>query len=243
MTATERQPAPAAGNGVPTSIFLQPVAAPSVLGYFAGASGFMLFGIWLGGGIPTTPANAAVLFPFLLLFSGIGQLAAAMWSYKARDAVAASIHGVWGGFWIAYGLLWLMDVTHVFTLPVFSHGFQPLGQWFIYMAVITFTTAFAALGRSPGQCLSQAAAGAAAAIAAAGLIAGSNGWLQVSGWVFVGAGALFIYHATALLLDAIYGRVILPHFTWRRDENSFGSRPLWPIEFEQEGEPGVKVGQ
>lgn len=243
MSATERQPVTAAADGVPASIFLQPIAAPSVLGYFAGASGFVLFGIWLAGGIATTPTNAATLFPFLLLFSGVGQLGAAMWSYKARDAVAASIHGVWGGFWIAYGLLWLLDVTHVLTLPVFGHGFQPLGQWFIYMAVITFTTAFAALGRSPGQCFSQAAAGAAATIAAAGLIAGSTGWLEVSGWVFVGAGALFIYHATALMLDAIFGRVVLPHFTWRRDENAFGAQPLWPIEFEHEGEPGVKVGQ
>lgn len=48
--------------------------------------------------------NASSLFPFILLFSDFGQLAAAMWSYKARDAVAASIHGVWGGYWIVYGL-------------------------------------------------------------------------------------------------------------------------------------------
>jgi len=244
VTTTERKsPPPVASDGVPTSIFLQPIAAPSVLGYFAGASGFLLFGIWLGGGIATTPQNAISLFPFLLLFSGIGQLAAAMWSYKARDAVAASIHGVWGGFWIAYGLLWLLDTTHVIALPVFGNGFAALGQWFIYMAVITFTTAFAALGRSPGQCISQATAGAAATIAAAGLIAGSSGWLQVAGWVFVAAGALFIYHATALMLDAIFGRVILPRLTWRREENRLGSPSMWPIEFEQEGEPGVKIGQ
>ncbi len=244
MSATSLQRAPANGtDGLRTSIFLQPIAAPSVLGYFAGATGFMLFGIWLAGGIPTTAKNAITLFPFLLLFAGIGQLAAAMWSYKARDAVAASIHGVWGGFWIAYGLLWLLDAAHVLALPVFAHGFGALGQWFIYMAVITFTTAFAALGRSPAQFVSQAIAGAAATISAAGLIAGADGWLQAAGWIFVAAGAIFIYHATALLLDAIFGRVILPHFTWRREENKLGAQPLWPIEFEQEGEPGVKVGQ
>jgi succinate-acetate transporter protein len=156
MSAIDEQHLSAGGeDGMRASIFLQPIAAPSVLGYFAGATGFLLVGIWLGGGIATTPQNAISLFPFLLLFAGVGQLAAAMWSYKARDAVAASIHGVWGGFWIAYGFLWLMDVTHVFTLPVFGSGFQPLGQWFIYMAVITVTTAFAALGRSPAQFLSR----------------------------------------------------------------------------------------
>jgi succinate-acetate transporter protein len=154
-TATERY----------TSIFLQPIAAPSVLGYFAGATGFLLFGVWLGGSLGG-PANAIVLFPFLLLFAGIGQLVAGMWSYRPRDAVAASIHGVWGGFWLAYGLLWLLDAAGTITLPLFANGFQPLGRWFIYMAVITWTTAFAALGRSPAQFVSQATAAAASTIAA-----------------------------------------------------------------------------
>lgn len=111
------------------------------------------------------------------------------------------------------------------------------------MAVITFTTAFAALGRSPGQFFSQTIAGTAATIAAAGLIAGSAGWLQAAGWVFVAAAALFIYHATALLFNAIFGRVVLPHFNRRPEKNRLGGRPLAQIEFEDEGEPGVKVGQ
>jgi len=230
-------------NGVRTSIFLQPIAAPSVLGYFAGASGFLLFGVWIAGGIASTRTNAIALFPFILLFSGFGQLAAAMWSYKARDAVAASIHGVWGGFWIAYGLMWLMDALGTIKLPVFGHGFEALGQWFIYMAVITWTTAFAALARSPGQFVSQSVAAAAATIACAALIAGSAGWLHAAGWVFVAAAALFLYHATALMLNAIFGRVVLPHFNRRREENRLGATPFAPIEFEAEGEPGVKVGQ
>lgn len=244
MSTTAAQPTVAqARDGLRTSIFLQPIAAPSVLGYFAGASGFLLFGVWLAGGIASTPKNAASMFPFILLFSGIGQLAAAMWSYKARDAVAASIHGVWGGFWTAYGFLWLMDVAKVIKIPPFAGGFEPLGQWFIYMAVITFTTAFAALGRSPAQFVSQAIAGAAATITAAGLIAGAGGWLTAAGWIFVAASALFMYHATALLLNAIFGRVILPHFNWRREENVIGRQPLHQIELEQEGEPGIRVGQ
>lgn len=229
------------GDGVQTSIFLQPIAAPSVLGYFGGAAAFLLFGVWFAGALGPAK-NAIVLFPFLLLFGGIGQLGAALWSYKARDAVAASLHGVWGGFWIAYGLLWLLDATGVLALPLFSKGFEPLGQWFIYMAVITWTTAFAALARSPGQFFSQAVAAGAATIACAGLIAGSAGWQHAAGWVFVAASALFMYHGAALMLNALYGRVVLPHFNWRGEENKLGAHPLDPIEFPQ-GEPGVKVGQ
>jgi succinate-acetate transporter protein len=226
---------------VQTSIFLQPIAAPTVLGYFAGASGFLLFGVWLAGELGGAK-GAAVLFPFLLLFSGIGQFSAGLWSYRARDAVGASLFGVWGGFWIAYGFLWLLDVTHRISLPLFAHGFAPMGQWFIYMAVITWTTAFAALARSPFQFLSQAIAGAATTIACAALIAGSAEWEHAAGWVFVAASALFMYHGTAYMLNALFGQVVLPHFSWRRAENALGQEPLQPIEV-PDAEPGVKVGQ
>jgi len=30
---------------------------------------------------------------------------AGMWAYRARDAVATAMHGMWGSFWIAYGIL------------------------------------------------------------------------------------------------------------------------------------------
>ena len=243
MSTYAEPPAPAANEreAMQTSIFLQPIAAPTVLGYFAGATGFLLFGVWFAGELGGAK-GAGVLFPFLLLFAGIGQFSAGLWSYKARDAVGASIFGVWGGFWMAYGFLWLLDVAHVLRLPLFTAGFEPLGQWFIYMAVITWTTAFAALARSPFQFISQATAGAAAAIACAGLIAGSAVWQHIAGWVFVAASALFMYHGAAYMLNALFGQVVLPHFSWRRVENAFGAEPLQPLEV-PDAELGVKVGQ
>jgi hypothetical protein len=27
-----------------------------------------------------------------------------MWAYRARDVVATAMHGIWGSFWIGYGL-------------------------------------------------------------------------------------------------------------------------------------------
>lgn len=34
-----------------------------------------------------------------------------MWAYKARDAVATAMHGMWGSFWIGYGILNLIAAT------------------------------------------------------------------------------------------------------------------------------------
>ena len=234
---------PTQQEGVRVSSFLQPIAAPTVLGYFAAASGFLLFGVWFAGALGGVTA-AGALFPFLLLFSGIGQLAAGVWSIRARDAVGMSLFSVWGGFWIAYGVLWLLQVVGTIalpSLPTFGAGFGPLGQVFIYMAVITWTIAFAALARSPLHFLSQASAAAAATIASVGLIAGSPGWQEVAGWLFVATSGLFLYHATATMFNALFGVVVLPHFSWRREENVIGGHPLQPIAFE-DSEPGIKAG-
>ena len=81
----------------------------------------------------------------------------------SRANSGMSLFAMWGGFWIGYGILWRLDTTGTIALPPFTVGFGPLGQVFIYMAVITWTTAFAALGRSPLRFLSTGDEGGARA--------------------------------------------------------------------------------
>ena len=222
-------------------IFLQPIAAPSILGSFALASGLLIYGTWLAGawGNPASPKS---FFPFLLLFSGFGELGAAMWAFRARDAVAASIFGAWAAFWLGWGVMWILATAGTIAIPVPGAPFPSLGQWFIYMAVISWTTAFAALARSPGRFLAQALLGTASIIAAVSFNAGSAGWEHTAGWVFFASACLFFYVGAATMLDNVYGIVVLPLLEWRRGANRPGSTPVRPVQWEQ-GEPGVKVGQ
>lgn len=236
----QRAPGASTDESVRVSSFLQPIAAPSVLGYLAAASGFLLFGVWFAGALGGIK-GATAIFPFLLLFAGVGQLAAGVWSIRARDASGMALFAMWGGFWIGYGVLWLLDTTKTIALPPFTLGFGALGQVFMYMAVITWTTAFAALARSPLRFLSHATAATAATIACASLIAGAPGWQAIAGWLFVATAGLFLYHATASMLNGLFGFVVLPHFSWRRQENAIGGQPLAPFEFE-DSEPGIKAG-
>lgn len=228
-------------DGARTHIFLQPIAAPAVLGNLAGAAAFLLFGVWFAGAMGGR-TSAMAMWPFILLFGGIGQVAAGVMSIRARDAVGMGTFMSWGAFWIGYGFLWLLDVTHTITLPLFTSGFGSLGQWFMYMAVISWTLAIAALGRSPGEFVSTALAATGATITCASLMAGGAGWQHVGGWVFVAGSAVMFYHATALTLNALYGKVILPQLSLNPEANKLGASPLSPVEFEH-GEPGVKVGQ
>ena len=213
-------------------ILLQPIAAPAVLGYFALGSALIIWGSWFAQGWGTEK-DPSSFFPFLMLFGGVGQLAAALWSYRARAAVAAALHGSWAAFFLGVALIYLLVTTHTITAPPRGAMWPSLGQWLIYMSVITWTTAFAALPRSPIGFLAQATLASGSAIGAAGLLAGSSGWQHVAGWVFVAAAALAFYVGAALMLDSVYGKVALPVLLRGGAE---------PIQYEH-GDPGVKVGQ
>lgn len=213
-------------------IFLQPLAAPAVLGYFALASALIVYGSWFAGGWGTE-ADSGAFFPFLLLFGGAGQLGAALWSYRARAAMAAALHGSWAAFWLGIGLVYLLATTHTITVPARGDHWASLGQWLIYMSVVTWTTAFAALARSPIGFLAQAILGTASAIAAAALLTASPGWEEVAGWLLVASAASCFYAGAALMLDAVYGMRALPLL--RRGAAD-------PVEYAR-GDPGVKVGQ
>jgi uncharacterized protein len=213
-------------------VMLQPLAAPSVLGYFALASALIIYGSWFAGGWGTEQ-DPSSFFPFLLFFGGFGQLGAALWSYRARAAVSAALHGSWAAFWLGLGLIYLLMTTHTIVVPARGEAWQSLGQWMIYMSVISFTTAFAALARSPVGFVAQATLGSGAAIVAAALLTGSSGWQEVAGWVFVAAAAFSIYAGAALMLDAVYGKAALPLARRGKAE---------PVAYEA-GDPGVKVGQ
>jgi succinate-acetate transporter protein len=202
------------------TIFLQPVAAPAVLGYFALASALFIYGGWFAQWWGTEK-DASSFFPFLLLFGGVGQLSAALWGYRARAAVAAALHGSWGAFWLGLGLIYLLVTTHTIQVPARGAEWQSLGEWFVYMTVITATTAVAALRHSPVGFVAQATLTAGCLIAAIALSGGSSGWQQVAGWLFVAASALAFAVGAALMVTSGGGE---------------------PVEYAH-GDPGVKVGQ
>ena len=136
-----------------TRVVLQPIAAPSILGLFgfAGATFVVAAQLarWYG-----TPASGQFLFPFAAFFGGLAQFTAGMWAYRARDGLATAMHGMWGSFWMAYGLLFLLGATRTLTLP--TGTFTELGFWFLALAA----RAGLRLSRRPGAPPAAPATGA-----------------------------------------------------------------------------------
>src|ERR687886_1720017 len=102
-----------AADGFATRIFLQPIAPPSVLGLFGFAAATFIVAANVAGWYGNHDTSPLYLAPFAAVFGGIAQFMAGMWAYRARDALATAMHGMWGSFWIAYGILNLLIATHV----------------------------------------------------------------------------------------------------------------------------------
>jgi succinate-acetate transporter protein len=230
-----------ARDGVATRVFLQPIAAPSVLGLFgfAGATFIVASNMagWWG-----TPTSGLALAPFAAMFGGLAQFLAGMWAYRARDAIATAMHGMWGAFWLAYGILNIMIAAHALTAPTPWFHNPELGFWFFALAAITASGALASLAESIGLFAVLSTLAAGSGVAAGAFIYGSHGWVQVAGWLFVISAGCAWYVATAMMLAAAGRMTILPLGKFNRAANVPGGKPTRPIELEW-AEPGIKMGQ
>ncbi len=221
------------GDPVAAEIFLQPIAAPSVLGLygFAGAT-FMIaahMAHWFGGVLADE-----YLAAFAAVFGGIAQFTAGMWGFKARDALATAIHGTWGSFWIAYGLLQLAFMTKVLPQP--TGVFQALGFWFIVLAAITWMGLWAAIAENKLVAVVLGFLAAGSTVAIFGEMLGT-GWIQIlAGYLFIVSAIVAWYTASAMMLESAFHRPVLGLGKTARAKKAPNLMP-------GKGEPGVIRGQ
>lgn len=222
-------------------VFLQPIAAPSILGLYGFAAATFIVTAYLVGwyGKPTSPL---LIFPFATAAGGIAQGAAALWAFKARDGLATAIHGIWAAFWLAFGFLNFMIALKLIPAPAPHAAVPELGYWFFALAAITLVGAFASLAES--LAISSVLFPLAAGVALLGVFytVGGAGWEKVAGYVTMASAFTAFYAASAMMLASVFGRVIFPLGKYRREANAPGAKPMYPIQFEL-GEPGVKQGQ
>jgi uncharacterized protein len=184
-----------------THIALARIAPPSILGMYAfAAAAFVVSAGWVHWyGDAQSPA---VLFPLVLIFGGLAQFYAGTRSFVTRDAVAVAMHGTWGSFFTAFGVLEILYATGRVVRP--QGSFPELGFWFIAMAAITWSITLAARGRA-GMMLVTGLLAFGATLEAIADLEGS-GVLQIWAGYFLMASALVAWYvATDLMLR--FGRL------------------------------------
>jgi succinate-acetate transporter protein len=218
--STSTRTRPAVGNGhVPRLREFSPAAndvgqddavAPSVLGLYGLFTATVLYGStlagwWGGSGSPI------LIFPFVVVLGGVVQLLAALWAARAADPLGAALHGVWGAFWLGFGLYQLLVTTRRLPVPVPGRGSGfDFGMWFVPLTAVTAALALAAVATSLGLAAVLTSLTGASLFAVLGFT-GTDQWaLTASGWLFVVAAAGAWYLASALLLESQRGRPVLP---------------------------------
>lgn len=250
MSTTTPRPAAGPTNGAGadlrewrdhTRVFLQPIAAPSILGLYGfAAATFMVTANLVGWyGTGTSPL---LIFPFATAAGGIAQGAAALYAFKARDGLATAIHGIWAAFWLGYGFVDFMIALRLIPAPLPHAAVPELGYWFFALAAITLVGMIASLAESLALTAVLAPLWVGAGLLGVFYLLGGSGWEKVGGYVTMASAFAAFYAASAMMLASAFGRVVMPVGKYRKEANVPGQRPTYPIQFEF-GEPGVKQGQ
>jgi succinate-acetate transporter protein len=223
-------------------VVLSPYAAPSVLGLYGFAAATFMVALHLTGVYGGAKTNGE-LWPFAAMFGGVAQFLAGMWAFRVRDTIATAMHGMWGSFWIAFGIfnilvMWEKIPDH----PAGSVSDPAFAMWFWTLMAITAAGALAAIAESLALFAVLGTLAVGSLLFAIGLSAGSTGWVKVAGWVLVASAILAWYTATAIMMLSGAGKVILPLGKPKKEANMPGGQPVKPIQLEW-AEPGVKKGQ
>jgi uncharacterized protein len=228
-----------------TRVFLQPIAPPSILGLFGFAGATFMVSAYLAGWFGSTD-TPLYLAPFAATFGGLAQFLAGMWAFRARDGLATAMHGMWGAFWIAFGILFTLVAAGAVTFDS-AVAFDAFGYWFFVLAVITGCGALAALAENLGLFSVLGTLAVGSAFLGVGYLTDATptageGWLLAGGWVLIASAILATYTAAAMMLESSFGRVVLPLGKPAKSANVPGRTVTRAIEYAQ-AEPGVRQGQ
>lgn len=233
------------GNNVTSQIFLTPIAAPGIMGFFAYAVPAVVLGVrwahWYG-----TAASAVYLWPILLAF-GIMQLLCSMFSYLARDNLATAFHGIWGSLWLALGVYYLSVTRGFIILFIDGTQFAELAVWFAVVGSITFGLLLGSFAQGLGTVITTLFATVSAFLACIAIFHGHIHILKAAGWLFFFSGLFAWYTASAWLIEYQFMRPILPfnNFNLYNRFAFFNRGVLYdPVVVNRGfGEPGVMKGQ
>ncbi len=152
--------------------------------------------------------HESFIIPLAVFFGGPIAFAAAMWAYHHRDAYLATVAGVFGAYWLTYGmLLWLM---HEGVIDSATAGGDLRGLLFVAWAA-TFGLLWLSSIREHWT-VSLVTLGAAVmfVLLSIGYYRDSTNALKAGGWIgFITAGLAW-YGALAEMLNAEFEQPLLP---------------------------------
>lgn len=218
-----------------TRVSLSPVAAPSILGLYGFATATFMVAANLAGWFGTDNSQL-IVFPLAMMVGGLAQFMAGMWAFRARDGLATAMHGIWGSFWLGYGVYMMFVAATVLPAPSASPLAQVgFGYWFIVLAAVTWAGMVAAMAVNAALTGVLATLAAGATLLAIGWVGSMTALVPIGALVLIASAVIAYYTASAMMLHSTYGRHVLPVGAPRRaPAASSGAIPSQPLTYEVE---------
>ncbi len=182
----------------------RPIANPAPLGLFAFGLTTLMLNLVNAGAVEKQ--TTALVLAYGIFFGGLCQLIAGMWEFVKNNTFGATAFTAYGAFWVGFAF-WhiLADNGALSTAASFRDGLAAiLAVWGLFTVLMFVATL--RLSRAL-----QAVFGTLAVLfflLAAGEY--STTVHEIAGWEGIVCAATAVYAAWALVLNELWGRVLLP---------------------------------
>jgi succinate-acetate transporter protein len=184
------------------------VAEPGALGLFGFATGTIAIGYVLSGFTSMSAQIGTV--PALLIFAGLAQFLAGMWAYRKSNTFAATAFCAYGANNIVVSVFLMMSGAGL--IPKTFGTSVTLAIELFCFAYISLMLATAAVKLNPVFVSILLALVPGFSLAALGLIGEPTVIGNIGGYFLILSALLAFYAAAALVINATFGRTVLPLF-------------------------------
>jgi succinate-acetate transporter protein len=160
------------------------------------------------------PNGLPFMAPMALSFGAVGIFAGGMWNLRNGVTIAGVIGGVYGVFWLSFGLLLLLEAGPLSgATGIGPAGFaHALGAYLWVMAIVSATLAIGTLFVNKSVFAQQAVLVLVfvfLAIYYSG-VPGGTGMQKLGGWVSIVDGVMALYVSMALVINETAGKTLIP---------------------------------
>jgi len=188
------------------------IADPVPLGLSALAFTTAVLGCSYAGFIvPSSAAGLSITVAVALFYGGIVQILAGMWEFRKDNTIAATLFSSYGGFLVAFGVLFL-PTFGLFSALSHTAALHPaMGLFFLCWTIFTGVLLLGALRTNMALIAVLALLFLAFLALTVGELAGGNATaLIIGGWLAIVCALVAWYTALADMLNSVNGRFRLP---------------------------------
>jgi succinate-acetate transporter protein len=177
-----------------------------------GALSIMLAMLWAFTANIVNPAGLGFMLPVSIAVGGVAIFIGGMWNLRGGVTIAGVIGGLYGVFWLSFGLLLLTQATPL-TKAVGPAGFShDLGLYLWIWAFVSGGLAVATFFVNKTVFAQQAVLTLVFIALGIGYSSapGGSGMLHIGGWLSLIDGILAYFISMALVINATAGKTIVP---------------------------------